>query len=492
MSFDPLSFFISKIAKDDPKKVIDPGEAAAAGLALASGTVAQTVIPTAISMATGQIGPKIVPWTGASMHGLRRLKPVAQMSEVNRGIAKLHELGVDPHDVNFLNNPRYKALNSELQKYVSDKATTTKLMDLFDIRMSPRGDFSDKALRSIEKSYKTIDSMIDKYKLSDKGLKIDLTSGPLAKVRGPAYFPRERRISLPEVDKNFILHEIGHAAHETRKGAGAFRTMRNIFNRGAVMSVPMAYLAGNEIQKMLPGTVDDKVIGFVQENAPAIMASAWAAAEVYPEVQATTRAVSHVYKTEGAAAARKTLKALLPPMAGYVLPIIPALVGVALAKKYYFKAKGESLEKKSGVLSELWETGAGLASEAASIGGQVGTQASTILRKPAGEVAKILLDAGVKTVKSPSFVSGAVTAGIPAATWAYVYHNTPHGKIYRKNLASWQGKQFGPLAKAENDLQEIKARAKDDTATWPAIVGIGAAVAGGFLSKFWADIARTI
>jgi hypothetical protein len=463
---DVHSFFVTKVAKDDPKKVIDPGEAAAAGLAIAAGPLAQQIIPPVASYALSGLGPEQVPWQGTQVSGLSKVEP-------------------------FLT----AQTEADLKKFIGPKTQTRRLLNLFDVRTKPMPEgFSPRSIEALAKSYPLIDKMIDRYDLAKKGVKLEFTEAPLASLTGPKWIPHTKTVRMPVVNEELILHELGHAAHETRVGSKAFGAIRNFAARAGTLSVPMAFLAGNEIQKMLPGTVDDKIIDFIQKNAPAVMAASYAASELYPEVQATTRAVHHVYKTKGAAAARKTLKALMPSMISHVVPIIPVLVGVSLAKKWYFKEKAKE-EKTAGVLKNIgqgfWETIGPLAAETANIAGQVGRQTSELLRKPPEKVMKTLWRSGMDTVKSPEFVSGAVTAGIPAATFAYVYHNTPHGKAYRRALDKHES-QFGSVARAEVDLRRVKEEARDDSATWPAIVGIGAALSGGFLAKMWSDIAHVL
>lgn len=466
---DVHSFFATKIAQDDPRKVIDPGEAAAAGLAMASGILSQYVVPPVTSHILSQLGPPEVPWGGPQVSGVSKMKPFLK-------------------DLITANTPE------DIGKWIGTESQTRKLLNLFKVhpKIAPV-EFSGEAIKTLGESYETIDKMIDRYDLARKGVKIELTPSPLAAVTGPKYHHVTKTIRTPSVNEEHILHELGHAAHETGVGAKAFGTIRNLAGKAGIMSIPMAFIAGNEIQKMLPGTVDDKIIDFVRNNAPAIMAASYAATELYPEVQATTRAVHHVYKTKGAKAAKKTLKALIPPMLSHVVPLIPILVGVSLAKKWYMKSQKQ--EKNAGYFSELgrvlWETVVPIGSSAAHMAGQVGRQASELLQHSPQQVAKTLWHAGVDTVKSPAFASGAAMAGIPAATFAYVYHNTPTGKAYRRGLSRYEAKG-GAIAKAQADLKDIQEKARDDSVTWPAIAGIGAALSGGFLAKLWSDIAHAL
>ncbi len=333
--------------------------------------------------------------------------------------------------------------------------------------------------------------MLDKYKLPEKGVTLSFRSTPLTSIRGPRYLPSTKEIILPEIGKETILHEIGHAAHMTKPGAGAFNLLRKILSTGANHAVPMALVAGDEMKKLFPGKVDDKVIDFVQQNAPAIIASTYAAAEVYPEVQATTRAVSHVYKTEGAAAAKSLFKKLLPPLMGSALPIIPAVVGMGLAKKWHreTKEKREKLEemisKEAGVWGDIKTISRMLGDHTSNLVSQVGQQTAKLLKSPGDEAMKRLYESGKNVVGSREFASGAAIAGIPSALFAYASYNNPYARTYiEKQRKLGKGSH-------KSEIKYHQARQKDNLMA-PAVIGITAALSGGFLKKLFSDIQRVL
>lgn len=463
------SFFLTKIAKDDPNKIVDPGEAAAAGLAIGTHPIATKVLPIGGSYLAGRWTAPPVPWLGQPMYGLGE-GGISTPDKILKGMNKVPRImnlfKVRPLDPGGIVEGKFKRI---------------------------RGAVDPQQVQVLQESLKSADQMMKKYDLYKKKVKFDIVKGPLSRLTGPSFDSSTKRIKMPWIDKDYFLHEIGHAAHLTKPGARTLHGVRKAIKAGVGSAIPMAYLVGNEIQQMLPGKIDDKIISFVQENAPAIMAATWTASEIYPEVQATSRAVHHVYKTEGKKAAIKTLKRLLPPLASYVLPVIPAIVGLSLAKKYYFDAKKEEdVVKTANFLGGLYrEVLAPTGEELASVAGQIAKQTGKLFRKEPKDVMQTLYRAGIKSAKSPEFVSGAIYAGIPAATWAYAIHNTHHGKLYRQKREALRVKS-GQHPQQLADLQEHLAKQKDDSVTLPALVGLGAAVSGGFLNKFWSDIMRVL
>lgn len=476
---DVLGFFISKVAEEeDDDRVIDPGEAAAAGIAIAGSKLSRTVVPFLGSMAASKLRPKPHIYAATPWYGIPRLQDSALFDLMNGD-------------------------------HVADESMkqTHKLLNMFDIGLKPKGPLVRTAdgLKNIplvdidgavklDSISKSVDSMVDSYGLREKGLKFDVGGGPVTRLRGPSYSPSTNRISLPWINEDFALHEVGHAAHLRTPAAKAINTARRMIRAGTNIAIPMAYIAGDEIKKMFPGEIDDKIVDFVQENAPSLLAATWAASDVYPEVQATTRAINHVLKTKGAEAAKSTLKALLPDLASRVIPIIPAVVGISLAKKYYFNAKKKEQEKTAGISDTakgLWGAAREIGSELGGIGSQVSYQAGELVNKPFKEFARSMWDAGVANIKSPEFVQGAVMAGVPTAALAYVYHNTHHGKKYRERSHDIRTR-LGMTPKVVSDMERLKESQKNDSATWPAIAGIGAALSGGFLAKMYADLYRVL
>lgn len=460
------SFFKTKLAqakapkkKEEPPEkdpLIDPGEAAAAGLAFAAGPVAQKVFPLVGGWALGQMGPTPKLWT----------------SDVAQDVKFIRGGMLDP-----LPKPR-------------------KIMGLFDAMPRPvegPGTFTRHVedVEQLKKIQKTVNLMLGKYGLPSKGVRMELTPGSLSRLTGPRYETLKKKIVLPDIEEAGVLHEIGHAAHLTKPGATTLNFARKLLHKGTHLAVPMAYIAGDEIKKMFPGKIDDKVIDFIQQHAPGIVASTYAASELYPEVQATTRAVKHVYDVKGAKAARETLKALLPPMASYALPLIPTMVGIGLARKWYMEAKEKEADiekmfpKEAGVASDIWKhIVSPLGKDVSWLGGQLTHGAHELFHQPLSTVGKRLWKAGKHVAGSSDFATGAAMAGIPALTFGMINAATPHGKAYTRRLEKI------PYL----DKETVKARKESEKNPFiiPAIMGITAAISGGLLSKFYGDIYKVM
>lgn len=476
---DPTSFFITKLSADTTDKLIDPGEAAIAGLAIASGPIAQGVIPAASHLAVTSLGPKPIKFKGPMRYNIDKLK----------------------------------GYEDSLKTLTSD----AKVLNLFEAQLIPRITeemletgkfFIPKEKEYVNKIAPMVDGMLEKYKLPEKGVRLDLGGGSLQNITGPRYRISDKKIQLPWVNESYALHEVGHAAHFSEPGTKLFSKLRGFINGGAALAIPMAYVAGDEIKKMFPGKIDDKAVDFVQKHAPAIAAATWAASDVYPEVQATARAVKYVRDTKGAAAARATLKELLPALGTYVAPIIPAIVGLSLAKKWFFESKKkgiksrEEIEKAASVLSHakdfgsglvggMWDVAAPVGADLSYLAHQFGGQARELFQKPINEFAKDIAVASAKTVKSPEFIAGAIHAGVPTALTAYVMYNTPHGLAFKERKRQIDSRKSN-REKLRNDIDRIDSKRKENDITVPVIAGITAAVSGGILTKIFSDLGKIL
>lgn len=481
MKTDPAQFFMTKIAKDDPTKVIDPGEAAAAATALTSGVIAQKILPTAANIA-------LINTLGIPPESYQGLMPRLGAKEFT--MAK----GQSTHTGELLNLFNISAPFPSSQELEQLRATDPKAFE------NLKGNVM-KQQKYMEKIKPTIDSMMDRYDLKRKGVKFDIHSGAMARLRGPYYTPSTKTITMPFVNEDYVLHELGHAAHLTKPGAQTFNTMRRFVKKGLNYAYPMAYLVGNEIQKMVPGKIDDKIISFVQDHSPAIFAGSVLAADVYPEVQATARSVHHVYKTKGAKAAKSALKRWLPHLGTYLIPAIPTMVGLAVARKYFksAKEKQEKQEKTASFITDARNLGSGLwaqfgrplAQTATEVSGQVSKQVQELASFEPRDIAKIVWEAQKKNIKSPEFVAGALTAGIPATTLAIVANDTKYGRMLEEKWRQRDSKA-GPLAQAYADVKRLEAKKREGSITYPAIVGITAALSGGMLAKFFTDLGRVL
>lgn len=487
---DPLDFFLhEKVAFDEaptgnePRHVtsnpdpqsLDPGERAMAGLMAAGGSIAA----------------KVVPW-------------VARMgldSMTNAGSVPWHN-GVAAHDASSIAD-----VMSEV------KPPRGKLMGLFNLSGRTPAPRSAKDVAAafagpekLQEMQHVVDSFIDKHNLAEKGVRMNFSRGPLGTALGPRYHIPSKQVYLPSVSKTTVLHELGHAADYTGSALGKIRGVAEpILRKGALIALPIALVAGDRIKEMMPGTIDDKAISFMQDHAPEIMGATLAATSLYPEAKATFLAVKHIAKTEGPEAARAALKRLAPGWATYLLGAIPAVVGMSLARKYMREARAEKedLLKTSGVLRDvggvLREVGGDLASGAMEsardighIGKQIGQQTVSMMREP-GLLKKVTQAA--KTVgTSPEFVYGALGAAIPATMGSLYLYGTASGKEIRDRIhpdtmngfLDDSGKKIPIASRTKESWRE------EHPVRFAGLVAAGAALSGGILAKFFSDLQKVI
>lgn len=542
---DDIDEIVEEAVEEDAAtndKWVDPGEAAAAGLVASTG-IAAKAIPWIANIAAGLMSPERVRWYGTDIRDMKNISSgipgvveragdasdLAWLDIKTKDKAKILELfNVKPSDPNIRHSQ--KLFSTFFPRHPGASITTTA----DDIILTPAGGYPVKGSSNFQSAddiakgvrqriplvrpdgkiiepfididaikkfdqgtVESIDSMIQKYKLSDKGVKMRLTRGPLSGVLGPRYDPALKEVVLPWVNEAFVAHELGHAAHLTKPGAASLHAARKALFGGSLLGIPMAYLVGNELKEMFPGTVDDKAIDFVQRHAPAIVTATYAGSHLYPEVQATARAISHINKVKGKAAAKQALKHLIPALGTYVAPLVPLAIGASLAKKYFFEAEGKNkkLQKESGwkdMTSNLWTRFGPLLSEPAHIASQVARQSGELFKRDPDEIIKRLYRAGIDNIKSPHFVGGAIGAGIPAAALSYIHHNTPHGKLFEEKKRTIREQGADPIGKLNIEIEREEAKQNENDFTLPLITGLGAAISGGFLRKMFTDLMKVL
>lgn len=385
----------------------------------------------------------------------------------------------------------------------------TKILNLFEVTTRPdatllkteaqariRAERMSELTKEMKKIQPVVDSFIKKHKLVEKGVRMDFQRSLLSMA--PFYDPLTKRVALPVVSAPIALHELGHAADYARPGGAARRVAGSIGNRAAMIALPTALIAGDKIKEMIPGSIDDKAIGFLQDHAPAIGAATLAATSFIPEVKATKFALEHIKEVQGGKAARAAAKKLLPALGTYLLSYVPVVAGLSFAKKYMNEKREQdaAIEKTSGFggtffrhLSEaIQDTGAGLRHAA----NQVDDQAQRLLRDP--DMGKRLLHAAKATGSDPTFIAGAVNTAIPATLGALYFYGTPAGREIRDRM----GKEYtgrvipethhgGPLAQNTRE-----AWRENHPLRFAGLVGLGSALSGGIISKLLTDIRRAI
>ena len=481
---DPTDLFLEKVAEDPPEKdepldPIDPGEAAVIGA-------------TAIS---GNILARAVNFLGNAYLGHMAMDDAVGASSF---------LPVDnvryPSDFTEKGFPGYDA-------QMSGKAKSLRrpvLGGLFKVgprQVSKAEDISEMAgdIRQFERKIRKTDgvvrSFIDKHDLPKKGVRIGFSSGLFGgSLLGPHFDPASKRVALPRYSKEIALHELGHAADYT-KGLGKVRKWTDpLIAKGTMAALPIALLAGDEIKKLMPGTIDDRAIEFMQDNAPQIMAGTIAATTLYPEAKATALAVRHIAEKEGRPAARAALKKLGPAYATYLLSAIPAVAGMALARKFMRQARevneAEAQAKTASFLGSLGKNyyhmiRSGL-TDMKHIGSEIAETTTELARKP--DSLRRIGAAAKKVGADPVFVHGAVTSAIPASLAAlYLYSTTP-GRVTRDHIGGQLKKMVNPplVNNADETWRE------ENPKLYASLVAAGAAMSGGIISKLVSDLSRVI
>lgn len=460
----------SSMEQQSAQTLSDPGERALAGIAAVSGHMINKVVP---------------PVGGIILSSMAREGAVEVPHGVRHEVARLDEF-----------------------KYDSPKKTTD-FMGLF--RIKPRPYLTAAGLKRdivtappfIEELTRTtdlVDSFIDKHNLGKEGVRIRLTGSWIDRVSGPSYDFATKRVTLPELSAETALHELGHARDYTKS---RFRNLRKVFesagNRAALVGIPAALIAGDEIKKMFPGTIDDKVIGFVQENAPEITAATLAATTLYPEAKASAYAIKHIAQHEGKDAAIRAAKKLLPAYGTYLLGVIPAVVGMSLARKYMRQARAEKPEAEKSAaaraqksaLKEIGEMFHSIAAETgadlANVSKQIGSGMVEVLKDK--NLPHRLARSARQVGTSPEFAWGALSSAIPAATGSLYLYGSGPGRAVRQRMAEEQTKKITGHPPGSEDVEAWRER---NPGRFAGLVAMGAALSGGVLAKLVSDIGRAL
>lgn len=504
---------------------LDPGERALAAIAATGGLVTGALLPMAATFAGEHLysgtGPK---WNLAPIQGVRSLE---------EGIHQAYTGKVNKHKVMGLfdatpriTKPDYKIKGGEMISH--DRPTLPDFMKKKEMMESDpqirkileseidktnkwvAAGSKGKAPHTTHLKYlqrheapvnrlmeiqEVVDSFIAKHKLPEKGVRINVQSGPLS---GATYDVSNKRVTIPRLSKEVALHELGHAADYTGSRLGRIRAIADpILYKATAIALPTALIAGDRLKEIIPGTVDDKAIAFMQDHAPEIMGATLAATSLFPEAKASFLAVKHIKETQGPKAAKAAFKKLAPFWGTYALSAIPAVVGMALARKYMREAREEKEEVKSqvrGNLAELEKQGS-IASGLADIGHvakQIGHSTKKILTEK-GTVRKIMH--GAKEVgSSPEFIHGALAASVPAGLGALYMYGTHGGQELRDRL----GKERTSLALKHGPGEKMFTAKSDESwkerhpLRFAGLVAAGAALSGGILAKFTDDLVKVL
>lgn len=466
---------------------IDPGERALAGLAAVAGSTAAWAVPF-----LGRVLAQPVLESGSVRWGMPGIQDASSFREIQQRLrteispaARSRPLGL------FGIKARPHPVEAAATKAGIRPRDVTKI----EKELLERASLSSSKLDEMQH---LVDGFIDKNKLKQKGVRISMSSGPLSGLGGGRYEIPTKRVTLPRVGKELALHELGHAADYTSGRLGKIRGWtEGALHKGVLLSLPIALAAGDEIKAMIPGTIDDRAIEFMQDNAPEIMAATLAVTTLIPEAKASFLAVKHIKQVEGAAAGRKAAAKFLPLWGTHLLGAIPAVIGMALARKYMRGAREDKsyvddeiakLEKTSGMVREFVEG----AKDIGHVAKELGIGTATLFKDP-GTLRRIGR-AAKATGQSPEFLWGAVGAAVPATLGALYMYGTPGGKVIRDRMHPETrdvllGHSRNPAVLATADNESWRER---NPAMFAGLVAAGAALSGGILSKFLHDVTRVL
>ncbi len=450
---DPLSFFLSEkiaVESEAPAPKLDPGERALAGLAAQSSAYALAL-----------------PWVGGYV-----LRQVAEQGSVPWG-------DVDP----------LMGIRSVGDAGNAEPRNSTRLVGLLDVsgrdKNAPAREWQAVA-NKLDEIHGVVDSFFAKHQLGDRRVTMNFRSGALTSLMGPHYDPATRKVFAPQVSKELLLHELGHAADYTGSRFGRFRAVAEpILERAAVAAVPIALIAGDELAKAIPGTVDDHAIRFMQDHAPTILGATLAATTLFPEANASYLAMKHLKEVEGGAAARAAAKRLLPAWGTYALSVIPPIVGVALARKYLREARAEN-EKTAGLAADTLKMITDSARDLVHMGKQIAHGTGELVRDP--NIASRIARAAEEVGTSPSFVVGALSSAVPATAGALYLYGTRPGQVLRDQLHD-VGKSTKQIFSQRPHDESWRER---HPAAFASIVGLGTALSAGVLSKLITDLKEVL
>lgn len=467
-----------KIPQTLSRSAFDPGERALAAIASVSGSLATKVVPVVSRMFVSPAMERgSVSWRG--------VPPIQDAESIAHGLSSPQGL-----------------------------ETKGKVLGLFNVkgrtRAIPKGGpeldkFTRKYIGKILEIQPVVDSFIDKHKLAEKGVRINIQHGPLSMQGGGGFSKATKQVFLPRLSKAVALHELGHAADYT-KGFGKIRRLTDpVLSRSVMIALPIALAAGDRIKEMIPGTIDDKAIAFMQDNAPEIMAATLAATTLIPEAKASYLAVKHLKDMEVAGkqkpgTALKAAKKLIPFWGTYLLGAIPAVVGMSLARKYMRAARSEKSEFEGNVEERIkdLEKNAGLddwVSQAKDLGyvaKQIGSGTAQLIKGK--NTLRRVSSAAKETGQSPEFIWGAISSAIPATMGALYMYGTPGGDLVRGRLE--EKPRDIMLGHTKRKVPGISRKdeqwRKDNPLRFAGLVALGAAMAGGITTKFMHDMMKVL
>lgn len=353
----------------------------------------------------------------------------------------------------------------DLKSHFTDAADAAK-NQLGSARTGRFGDYGDliyNSLGSVKEKKEVIDELSDiadlgssfakEHKLHESGIKFN------ANIRGKLgdyYNPIKNTVNMSTASRAVALHEMGHAADY--RGSLAKMIGRKMPQTLGMAAIPAALAYGDSIREKIPGSVDDKVIDFLQKHPISSSIAGYGLSTLYPEARASYSALKHIYKHRGKAEMMKDLKKSLgPAYLTYIAGTLPIAAGALLAGSVRSRIKAqEEKKKKKNPLQK-----------AAGISSAKGLTADPDVR---------------------AFTAGALMAGIPASAITYYLYGTKGGHVIndigedsgRRDLRFQYGRHIGDrLYRSKRKFNEFLEKHPVSTAT---ASGVGAGALGGLLT----------
>jgi hypothetical protein len=501
---NPLDFFekIGEEGAQEPapeakeKGFLDPGEEALAGLSIGASLLATTGT-TLGGMALGHLtSKKDIPWQAHSP---------GEFSTVEEMIKGVQDLG-PPKPKKLLGLIPISERPQIGGVTVGPDRKRRKFMGIIPMKeeVPPMGNYN-KAGRTLERIQPEVDSFIKKHRLAEKGVKMELKRSGLLSG-GAHYNVLTKKVHLPVVEKGTMIHELAHAADFTGSKRGKFwGYARGPIQNAVLTSLPIALIAGDEIKKALPGTMDDRAIEFMQQNAPELMGATLAATQLYPEAKASIMALQHIKQRSGPAAARAAAKTLIPAWGTYALATVAPLIGMSMARKYYNEAKRKNqeedgLDKEGGFIDSyargLYRKAISTGEDLGHVAGQISRGTKELIEDPKRGAR---IRAAAKEVgTSPEFIAGALYTGIPAALATGYLYSQRHGQHARPKIERASEEMLQDiLGTTSGTTERMKDKIPEEwkerhPALYASLVGAGAAFSGGVISKLMSDLAHAL
>lgn len=203
----------------------------------------------------------------------------------------------------------------------------------------------EKAVQRFKSVGKAVDSFMKEHDLARQGVRINILGA--GKGSGSDYYnPVKNTVNLRTNSSASALHELGRAADV--RGNVLKTVLRKIPANAAMIGVPTALAYGDKIREAIPGTVDDKVIGFLQDHPVSAVVGGYGLSTFYPEAKASYLALRHLHKIRGSKASSHALKKYFGPLlASSAAGAVPLGIAAHYGKRFADDFHAKQLQKEA-------------------------------------------------------------------------------------------------------------------------------------------------